>query len=248
LKIIDAVWEKRNIGVDTVEFEFDSGDGSAVVDEILHSERQYNVAKVPAGNAQIMTALQKNGYSFIESMLHFFISRGDLRLNSVQKRLSEAVVLEEMDADDIECLFSEMRKNMFDTDRVYVDPAFSREQAANRYIGWTKDELSRGTILYKMVYKGASIGFIGANPGKVMSFLGGMYTDYKKSGLGINVITKNYESTLKLGAKHVEGAVSSNNPGVWKMYIDTGWQMNAVVNIFIKHKDMASARPKCNVA
>ncbi|MDR1912970.1 MAG: hypothetical protein LBQ68_00600 [Clostridiales bacterium] len=237
MKIINAYWEKRNLGVDTVEFEIDSNDRANVADEIRANEKQYNVVKIPSGNVAVLLAVQKQGYKFAESMLHFSIGVGELKLNSVQQRLNDAVTLAEMDNADIEQLFAEIQNGMFDTDRIYFDPQFTHEQATQRYIGWTRDELSAGTKLFKFVYKEQSIGFIGGNAQKNMSYLGGIYPKFKKSGLGLNVATKNYQINIDYGTKIVNGAVSSNNPSVWKIYFEIGYNLTKIMNILVKHNN-----------
>ena len=50
MKVIDAVWEKRNLKVDTVEVEIeldDSLDGITEVLETVERKYQYIVVKVP---------------------------------------------------------------------------------------------------------------------------------------------------------------------------------------------------------
>ena len=47
----------------------------------------------------------------------------------------------------------ELRSGLFDTDRVYLDPYFTKEQASNRYVNWIKDEMSRTTELFIIKYK-----------------------------------------------------------------------------------------------
>ena len=47
----------------------------------------------------------------------------------------------------------EISNGLFDSDRIYIDPFFSKEKAAQRYINWTEDELKRGTEFIKYIYK-----------------------------------------------------------------------------------------------
>ena len=66
MKIIDAVWEKRNLGVETVEFVVENSDTEIVMGEILEAEKQYNVVKLPTNKPELMKLLQENGYRFVE--------------------------------------------------------------------------------------------------------------------------------------------------------------------------------------
>ena len=66
---------------------------------------------------------------------------GELQLTPMQEKLISCSDCVTMTEDDYERLFSEVRNNMFDTGRVYLDPYFTKEQANNRYVGWIKDEI-----------------------------------------------------------------------------------------------------------
>ena len=74
MKVIDAVWEKRNLKVDTVEVEIeldDSLDGITEVLETVERKYQYIVVKVPVRRADIMHLLYGERYEYVEDMVFF---------------------------------------------------------------------------------------------------------------------------------------------------------------------------------
>ncbi|MCH4154354.1 MAG: hypothetical protein LKF32_06905 [Mageeibacillus sp.] len=59
MRIVDAVWEKRNLGVDTVEIALDEDDDVNVFEEINTLKQPYQVLKIPNGRIDISSAAQK---------------------------------------------------------------------------------------------------------------------------------------------------------------------------------------------
>ncbi|MDR0835763.1 MAG: hypothetical protein LBN11_04170 [Tannerella sp.] len=239
MKVIDAFWEKRNLGVDTVEFVVEDTDGIEVLEEIKKHEKQYNVLKVPMAIPWLAAAVQENGYRFIECSYHAVHNLHEIPMNSIQKRMVDAVSLELMNNDDIEFLFSEIRNGLFDTDRIYNDLFFTHEQAAERYVNWIKDELQRDTELYKQVYKGKIFGFTTLkeiSPGVYFPFLSGLYKEYRQSGLGITSIPKIYEKIKEKGGKLYSTYFSSNNPTQLNLHLDCEFKIKKVVYVFVKHR------------
>ena len=70
MKIIDAIWEKRNLGVKTTEILIQAGDKiedySLVEKEIIDNQTKYIVVKTPVNLKEYIWGLPKLGYNFIE--------------------------------------------------------------------------------------------------------------------------------------------------------------------------------------
>lgn len=234
MKVIDAYWEKRNLGVDAVEFEVDETDTASVVEEILANEKQYNVVKIPSRNTEVTQAVQQYGYRFAEVMNYFAISPGELKLNRIQQRIVDSIEILEMNNTDIDELHKEINNNLFDTDRIYCDPLFTKEQAANRYWGWISDEQSRGGKLLKYVYKQDAIGFAGVSRNKTC-YLSGLYPKAKRGGFGVIIPYIIYQLVQESGKREPLGIVSSTNVSVWRLYEQLGFALEHMEYIFIKH-------------
>ncbi len=90
MKIIDAVWEQRNMGVKTNEIIID---GSESLDEIKSSlseiKADYIVVKTPVGRMDINQLLSNLGFSFMETMLQIEHRTDNIIYHS--QRLKDAV-------------------------------------------------------------------------------------------------------------------------------------------------------------
>lgn len=242
MKIIDAVWEKRNLGVDTMEFEIDADDNAQEVKKILsENEKDYNVVKVISGRPDLNFLVQQLGYTYIETSFNlvFDLKKQAVNLSPIQKRMSDCVAYAMMDDHDLEELFEELRKGMFTTDRIAVNPAFGVEIANKRYINWIRDERKRGTGIFKMTYKGYSIGFFVLRElGQDIynSMLVGMYEKYFKSGLGINTVVKPVEEGIKRNGRYIASYVVSNNFRALDTCLSMGTKIHHFYTVFDKLK------------
>lgn len=239
MKVIDAFWEKRNLGVDTVEFNIENNDTEEVINDILKAEKQYNVVKLPVNKPELMQKLQDNGYCFVECMLNLTHDLSEPRINIAKNTRRFETTCLPMDDKDVAELFKEIDNGMFNSDRVYNDSFFSKEAAALRYKNWISDEMEKGSVAYKVVFRNATVGFFIlkkmekhiANP-----FLIGIYKKYSNGGFGISLAYNILFECLNQGIKKISGYVSSNNPAIIRVDELLGYAVNHVEYVFIKHK------------
>ncbi len=241
MKIVDAVWEKRNLGVTCEEVDIETTDTvEDVRNQLSKLTAQYIVINVPAGRTDVMFCLSEHGYAFIEGKIHITKVVKDLGLPGLQRRLADSVGYAPMDEGDMQVLQDEIRNDMYDTDRIYLDPYFTKEQAANRYIGWITDEVARGTDVYKLTYKDQSIGFftmkdLGA--GRYYPFLAGMYDSHRNSGLGFNIAYKPMCEIAKRGGKSISTYISTNNNMAVRIHVSMDFSFDETMYVYVKHTD-----------
>lgn len=237
MKIIDAIWEKENLGVTSKEVLVDLDDSVDVVKTGLAPlNDQYIVVKVPASQFGITALVQDMGYKFVEEMIEVEHDLHEVKRNRILQRLYDSLDYKEMDASDIEKLYSEVDKGMFSTDRISNDPHFSVELSARRYKNWIKSMLNSGAIPYVMSYKGEPAGFIIlTTKDKIVyhSVLGGGYEKFRKTGLGM--VQKEQEIVKSLGGKFVSTNVSSNNVNQCKALLANGYTVRNINHVFVKH-------------
>jgi len=239
LNIVDAVWERRNLGVSCVEVAIETSDTAAEVKNgLARLATQYLVVKVPAGRSDVMFCLSEMGCSFIEANIHITRKIAHLELSGIQKRLAAGVSYAPMQESDMQVLWDELRNGMHDTDRIYLDSYFTKEQAANRYIGWIQDEVARGSDVYKLIYKDQSIGYFtmkSLGDGVYYPFLAGMYQSHRNSGLGFNII---YKPMCEIGARggtSVSTHISTNNGRAVRLHVSMGFRFDEITYVYIKH-------------
>ncbi|WP_156968078.1 hypothetical protein [Desulfobacter vibrioformis] len=239
MKIVNAVWEKRNLGVDCNEITISPDDSlETIKDEISKYETEYTVVKIPTGNIEALFLFQKLGYCFIETLTVCYHTGEDFNLNKIQKRILEKITYHKMNNDDIDHLFKEIKQGMFQTDRISMDPYFSTVQANQRYIYWINDELDRGSQLYKISYNCKDIGFFALKKltdTEYFAFLSGNYLEYLSSGLGFCAFYCEVTEAKRQGAKRVVGSYSSNNRGTTAILLSIGHILRMQYYVFVKH-------------
>jgi hypothetical protein len=163
-------------------------------------------------------------------------------LSPVIKRISDSITYSLMDAGDLEELNRQFKLNIFYTDRVYVDPHFTREQAAQRYIGWANDLVVGGAKAYKCMLKDKPVGFF------ISKFDGeendvvfvGVYSEYAQSGLGLGVIVASLREGKETGAAFSRGSVSSNNMPSMTSHLAIGYRITGAACNYVKHNNGAA--------
>ena len=137
----------------------------------------------------------------------------------------------------------QIRGGMFKTDRVILDPFFTPEQAANRYVMWMNDELERGSQLFSYKYKEQPVGFScmkNIREGVYYPVLGGVYITDKPLPIGSAIVYKQLEIAQSLGGKELYTFISSNNLAVVKTYSQLGYTFEDIKYVFVKHTDHES--------
>lgn len=242
MKAIDAVWEKRNLGVSCIELHIEAADTADDIVRLLDSieEAQYMVAKIPSYKHDAVRLIQERGYSFAETAINL---TNDLRKFQISERLLKICSrcsFAPMNDDDIARLYSEIDKNIFNTDRVYLDPHFTAEQAANRYKGWVSDLIAAGDIPYKTEYNGEQVGFFlnrETSSGVYDGILAGVYKQYEGSGMGLCVQYSGLALAMQAGAQKYLGHISANNPAVMRVLASLGFEISNIDYVFVKHND-----------
>lgn len=239
MQIVDAVWEQRNLGVSCIEITVEDEDTvESIKKQVSEHQTQYMVVKVPPCRTDVMFALTEINFSFIECVFHATHDLKTYEVKGIQKRLTDAVQYKFMDDNDLNLLFTEIKDGMFTTDRVSVDPNFGPIQAANRYVGWIRDELDRGSEVYKLIYKDDPIGFFAfkeIGDGIYHSFLAGMYKKGINTGLGINIIYKPICETVKRKGKMISVSISSNNLNALNVHTLLNFRFKDMSYVYVRH-------------
>lgn len=236
MNIIEATWEKRNLGITTYEVSIDYDDSVSCIEEIRNIECGYMVVKVSANNLDVIDEIQDLGFRYIEDMIKVEHNLNEVKRNPIQQRLYDACSYRRMTDNDIEQLREEIKAGMFKDDRISRDKHFGVQVSAVRYLNWLNDLLERNSLPYLIRYKNENVGFIVLNTKDGVTYssvLGGGYRKYRKSGLGI--VQKEMEITKSLGGKRLLSAVSANNPGQVRALIVNGYKPYSIEHVFVKH-------------
>lgn len=241
MRVIDAVWEKRNLGVTCTEFEVSEEDDITEVESrIKVCTAEYQLAKVPVGNVRMQLMLQDNGFKFYETNIQLVRRITDLEtLPGLYSRFEKAIGFRDATDEEVERILAEVADGkMFTTDKVALDPYFSPELSGRRYSLWARDILDKGAKTVIGLYKGeiASFTIYEVKDGFFQAFIGGMLHEYRDKGLGFIPLYVTAKHISQLGGGILKTGVSSNNPSILRLQMMFGATIKNMTNIFIKHK------------
>ncbi|MCI8891523.1 MAG: hypothetical protein HFH34_09310 [Eubacterium sp.] len=240
MKLIHAVWEQRNLGVDCWEVIIEKGDSpDEFCKKAMEFETEYTVVKVPETMPEFGFFLQRRGYVFMETMISFRRNTELPVLSKFQQNMLEQVSYTRMDYTDMQCLFAEIRKGMFHTDRVSLDPYFAEGKASERYIGWILDEMARESELFKITYKGKDAGFFGLKQmreGVYFPYLNGIYPG-KACGIGFALVYMELLEVSGRNGRTMLGSVSTNNVSSLAVLTSLGFIAYCAEHVYILHKE-----------
>jgi hypothetical protein len=239
MKIINAVWEKRNINLETLEIEVDQSDTwedlkSAI--ENLHYE--YLVVKIPPTRTDLMFRVNILGLVFVELTTKAHFSGTQPELGSLQKRVLNALEWGEITPENKEKLFAEISLGLFKTDRVATDPSLGLAKSSARYLGWIDDELNSGAVVYEVTKNKELIGFFlmrKIDSRSSDAILAGLLEKYQNSGLGFVLNYLEIEQSKKIGSTFLHSTFSSNNRGATAVHMSMGYIVDHQHYVYVKH-------------
>lgn len=246
MKVIDCYWEFNNLGKKTAEIQIDKGDefdGNVV--KQVNQTYQYVVVKVPMNMPTMNFSLTAMGFTLIETQINISkrykdFNFDDRLVRTVYNHVNTKSIESKGELDEI---IAQITPDMFSTDRIYLDPNFTREMSSKRYINWLRSDYEQGkAYIVKTYYDDINVGFgfDHIEDGVKHGVLGGIYEKYQDMGLGIMtaalpfIMAKKRNSPLTV----FKTAVSSNNPSVWQFYNYLGFKIDKMTYVFVKHNDL----------
>jgi hypothetical protein len=239
MKVVHAIWEQRNLGVDCIEITVEQIDSSDDLLRVLtEQEADYIVVRCPVARMDLLLIAQQLGYRFSETMTYCYHNGEGFNLSSIQQRIVDRISWEPMKAKGFDLLFEQIGMGMFTQDRVSLDPRFSPALVRQRYTHWIRDEFARGGSVFQMSYSGREFGFFSLKPtgsGEVFAFLSGVYAEFRNSGFGFCCHYCEVVEAIRSGARRVMTSYSSNNRGATAVHLSMGHVLHQQVYILVKH-------------
>lgn len=245
MKVVDCVWELENLGERVCEIYIEQDD---LYDEnrIEESARDFDyvVIKVPVNMPGFNIGLSNQGFTMIETQINISKKYKEFDFNDrlvkyMIKHVDEKTIATEKELEEI---LKEITPNMFSTDRIYLDPHFSREASMRRYINWIKTEFSNKTAIITQTYfDGKEVGFGMCRDfeGCRTGLLGGVYESVQAEGLGILtgcigfLIGKKYNRPFTA----LKTSISSNNIPMLQIYNYLHFKIDKMTYVFVKHNN-----------
>jgi hypothetical protein len=238
MKIIDAFWEKRNLGIESKEIILSNSDSLSDIESVLNSllsARYYIVVKIPIRKPDFIRFLTEKGFYFVESLFEVSLHIPDFKLPESLKKFDEMLKYRKLTSrEDLERLSIEIKKGIFTTDRIALDPIFGIDISSVRYINWLKDELLKGSEIFEISFKENPIAFFtlkNISEGKYDNFLAGMYHNESNIGFGFSILSKPLIELKNRQAKYYITHISSNNLAVMRLYFYFGFSPIDIVYV-----------------
>jgi RimJ/RimL family protein N-acetyltransferase len=241
MKLVDAFWEKRNIGITATEIVLDTEDDPQHITKVLGSiTSEYVVVKIPTCRVDISFTLSELGFTFIETMNHLKHNMDLLPLDKRKQKIYDDTQFLPMNIYDVENMYEHIKDGLFNSDRVYLDPFFTHQQSANRYIGWICDEIKRGSEIYKLVYENNIFGFVGfkkLDGNRYQEYIYGIYPEFQRQGLAFTTTYKLVDLLKGRNVLSIHVDISSNNIASLQSKLRCGYMLNSFTYVFVKHNE-----------
>lgn len=245
MKIIDAVWEERNLGVVTIEMEADGNERPEAVDA-AEQERLasagYLVLKTPVSRSDLIFGLPRRGWTFVEAQESLVLRKSDYRAPKSLARLDAASSWRLAETvEEAERMLAPYRSGSFDTDRVALDPAFGMAAAGARYYNWAMDVFRGGGEIFECLYRDRPLGAFVFRPDPVhprvnRAILGAMLPEYQGRGFGSLFFKKNMDAAFERGYDEIRTQISSNNTAVFRLWLAFGAELIQTRYVYVKHR------------
>ncbi len=235
MQIIDAFWEKRNIGVDAVEMRVsvdDLSDIRSIVDRINSDEftGKYVTIKLPTGNLEIVHALENIGFRFMETQFHMEKSLVDYEPPATLAKMRNALVQQYIEKTEQawHSVTDLMSDDMFHTDRIYLDPKLVRDTSCRRYRNWIMDLVNDPNAhLFLYTFKDSPVGFglVKMDPEThiVDDLLEGIFEQYQNTGFGFMMFDLALKYYQQHGMNKLITSISSNNQPIVNLDLFFGY-------------------------
>lgn len=239
MKLVEAIWEKRNLGVDCLELHCEAHDAAEAVLAALPLSVSYQVVRVPAKRVDLLLAVQERGYRLIEMGIDLERRLADFEMPAIYKRFEKSMAFRQAKGTDVERTLEIIETGrMFTTDRIALDPIFSPRQAGHRYACWIRDLLRQGGALHLAAHNGRDVAFgvaIERRTGVWEASLGGVFPEPETNGLGFASVYLNTAVPRQHGGTRVVTRVSSNNPPIFRLHLLFGYEPTNLEYVLIRH-------------
>ena len=241
MKVVDCVWEQKNIGKKTVEIgieETDKFDEAILRHYICNYE--YVVIKVPMNIPTFNIGLTSMGFGCMELQINMSLAFEEFDFPQVQQFYNDTSFKVIKRSEDLQSVLSRIEPGMFSTDRVSVDPMFGESIGCRRYLNWiTTEYKKRESSLVAIYYKDCQVGFmlVKIEGDRIKLLLNGLYKTYQGKGLGILTPASPFMYVLKNKLPIVKEltSISSNNIPVVKLYDRLHFHIDSQTYVFVKH-------------
>jgi len=239
VKVIEAKWEKINLGVVAYEISVEESDTlidlKTTLDKLVS---EYTVVKIPTYRTELLFETNSLKLTFVEMVTKCHYTGQTPALNGIHKRIIESLTCQEISPENQRKLLVEVENGLFKADRVAIDPVFGIEKSSARYAGWIRDEVDLGATIYEVTKRSDFVGFFllrKIDGLRCVSNLAGLIGKFQNSGIGYALNYFEIEMSSSIGASSVVSTYSSNNRGASTIHMSMGYVLDSQNYVYIRH-------------
>lgn len=244
MKIVDAVWEERNLGTRCKEIYIQKSDEKDnVLEKISEIDEEFLELFLPIECSEYLLHLPQYGFYYIESNFDL-VKKCQVEevFPKIYNKILQQVYSRQLESDELENFLDKLRTEyFFEKDKISIDYHFSKEESANRNYWRLKDYLAEGRDIriYEVWFQQKAIGYFileVVEQGRIDVYLSGLYPEYRHKNFGTCIMGEETRQAVCLGAKLITTGVSLNNFACLRVYLSLGYEIKKGTNIFVKHK------------
>lgn len=244
MKIIEAIWEERNLGKRCKEVHIEKDDDLIMtLRHLADIDEEFVILFLPIERSEYLLQLPQYGYFYIES--NFDLVKRHSEENSIPilySKILKKVHCRQLRDEEIDCFLYRLKTEFyFEKDKISIDYHFSKQVSANRNYWRLMDYYAEAMNLqiYDVMYEDKSIGYFILNiiePRHIEVYLSGLYPECRSTNLGTCIMGEETRQSFQLGAELITLGVSLNNVASLNTYLSLGYEVKKVTNIFVKHR------------
>jgi hypothetical protein len=218
MKIIDAFWEERNLGLKVCEIIFDINE-FLDVDKILELEKSYDyiVAKVPGDCVDMVQNLERHQFRYLENQQIVYVSTEELSIINEEwrKRFQNIYCKKVSCKTDLKFICDQIRKGLYIKGRISADPDIEPGISDLRIVNWLNDlAVKENVLICKLVKDESIIGYFALEKIDGIHFnvvQAGIFRDYQNQGFSFLIPYYILRMAKENKIKGVFASISSNN-------------------------------------
>jgi hypothetical protein len=240
IKVVNALWEKRNLGLTVTEITLEKQDFNSLDSiKLIEDNCDYVVIKFSTELNKLIFEVQDLGYTFVELLNTTTKKTKSLPpLTSLEQRFFQNLSTKGINKDSSSLVFDNFENDLFQTDRISVDPFFKLDQTGIRYVGLINDVLENGGSLSGLYLKNELVGFYTykVESSELVKFqIGAIFNKFKNIGLGYFLNYFQLLEAQRLGVATVSTTYSSNNLAARKVHESLNYLVSCQEYVFVKH-------------
>lgn len=218
MKITDAYWEERNLGLKVCELIFEPGD-TIDYNKLSELEKSYDylVAKIPGNKTELVHAMEETGFRYLENQQTIYFETGQLlkidgswknRFREIQcERVSERNILEN--------ICEKIRGGLYVNGRISADPLISMGISDIRIANWLTDLFSKSSAsVYALRKKDSITGYfvlddLGDNHLNIVQ--AGIFREFQNKGYSFLLLLYIMKTAFENNFTGIFASISANN-------------------------------------